>query len=87
MQLTLICHDCIQLVTIKEGRTTGLEPASGGITIRCLNHLATLAIASLIIASKLQIELEIAAIWFAVPLCNSNQFQVAYNGCKICKSA
>ena len=25
------------------GRTTGLEPANGGITTHCLNHLATLA--------------------------------------------
>ncbi len=37
------------------GRTTGLEPASGGTTIHCLNHLATLAIILplLIIASYL----------------------------------
>ena len=26
------------------GRMTGLEPANGGITTRCLNHLATPAI-------------------------------------------
>jgi hypothetical protein len=25
----------------KEGRVTGLEPANGGITTHCLNHLAT----------------------------------------------
>ena len=25
----------------KKGRTRGLEPPNGGITIRCLNHLAT----------------------------------------------
>ena len=24
-----------------KGRTTGLEPANGGTTIHCLNHLAT----------------------------------------------
>ena len=26
------------------GRTTGVEPANGGTTIHCLNHLATPAI-------------------------------------------
>jgi hypothetical protein len=29
---------------LKRGRTRGLEPPSGGTTIHCLNHLATLAV-------------------------------------------
>ena len=33
-----------------KGRTTGLEPANGGTTNHCLNHLATLAIVLLNIA-------------------------------------
>jgi hypothetical protein len=29
---------------LETGRTMGLEPTNGGITIHCLNHLATLAV-------------------------------------------
>ena len=29
------------LTIFKVGRVTGLEPANGGITTHCLNHLAT----------------------------------------------
>ena len=30
-----------EVLNFKEGRMTGLEPANGGITTHCLNHLAT----------------------------------------------
>ena len=34
----------IMLKALEPGRTMGIEPTNGGITIHCLNHLATPAI-------------------------------------------
>lgn len=37
---------------VLRGRTTGIEPANGGTTNHCLNHLATLAMPLEIVADE-----------------------------------
>ncbi len=44
MEVFLRANDRMAETLAVKGRTTGVEPANGGTTIHCLNHLATPAI-------------------------------------------